>query len=74
MLKVDKKITEISYDDMINTMVNDIKEMDCYELKSLFEDMYPVLVEDVEGNEGKQVVVKLDETNVIPGFTLKDIF
>lgn len=72
-LSVNKTSTEASVEDVIERMITDIKEADMDSLKAIFESMYPVIMEDVEGNEGEQVRLTVDFKEA-PGVNLKEIF
>lgn len=72
-LKVSAMTTQVNQQVLEQRMIADIKEMDMDNLKNLFEFMYPVKVEDVEGLEGEEVHVTVDHQNA-PGLSLEDIF
>ena len=72
-LKVKEKSAQVSVDVLEQRMIEDIKEMDMDALKDLFQYMYPVVVEDVEGLEGEEVTVFVDFQEA-PGADLEDIF
>lgn len=52
-LRVKAKTVQVSQQVLEQRMIEDIKEMDMDNLKALFEYMYPVKVEDVDGLEGE---------------------
>lgn len=72
-LKVKEKHVQVSVDVLEDRMIQDIREMDMDALKDLFQYMYPVVVEDVEGLEGEEVEVHVDQQEA-PGADLEDIF
>jgi chromosomal replication initiation ATPase DnaA len=72
-LKVKATSAEVGVDVLIETMINDIRQMDMDGLKGVFESMYPVVIEDVEGLEGEEVTVYVDFQEA-PGADLEDIF
>ncbi len=72
-LKINATTTKVNQQVLEQRMITDIKEMDMDSLKNLFEFMYPVKVEDVEGMEGEEVHVTVDHQNA-PGMSLEDIF
>ena len=72
-LKVKATTAQVGQEVLEQRMIEDIKEMDMDNLKMLFEFMYPVKVEDVDGLEGEEVVVTVDEQEA-PGSSLEDIF
>lgn len=72
-LKVNAKMVQVSQKVLEQTMIEDIREMDMDSLTDLFQYMYPVKVDDVQGMEGEEVIVKVDE-NQMSGGDLNDIF
>jgi hypothetical protein len=72
-LKIKAKSVQIGQQVLEKRMIEDIKEMDMDNLKALFEYMYPVKVEDVEGLEGEEVHVTVDHQQA-PDMDLEDIF
>lgn len=72
-LKVAAVTVQVNQQVLEQRMIEDIKEMDMDNLKMLFEFMYPVIVEDVEGLEGEEVTVYVDFQEA-PGADLEDIF
>ncbi len=72
-LKINATTTKVNQQVLEQRMITDIKEMDMDSLKNLFEFMYPVKVEDVEGMEGEEVHVTVDHQSA-PGMSLEDIF
>jgi len=72
-LKVRATTTVVNQKILEQRMIEDIKEMDIDNLKSLFEYMYPVIVEDVDGSEDGDVHVFVDFQEA-PGLELEDIF
>ena len=72
-LKVKATSAEVGVDVLIETMINDIRQMDMDGLKGVFQSMYPVIIEDVEGAEGEEVTVYVDFQEA-PGADLEDIF
>ncbi len=72
-LKINATTVQVNQQVLEQRMITDIKEMDMDSLKNLFEFMYPVKVEDVEGMEGEEVHVTVDHQNA-PGMSLEDIF
>lgn len=72
-LKVRATTVKVGQEVLEQRMIEDIKEMDMDSLKELFEHMYPVKVEDVEGAEGEEVHVTVDYQEA-PGLDLEDIF
>lgn len=72
-LKVNAKMVQVSQKVLEQRMIEDIREMDMDSLTDLFQYMYPVKVDDVQGMEGEEVIVKVDE-NQMSGGDLNDIF
>ena len=72
-LKVMATTVQVGQEVLEQRMIQDIKEMDMDSLKELFEHMYPVKVEDVDGAEGEEVHVTIDHQEA-PGLSLEDIF
>jgi chromosomal replication initiation ATPase DnaA len=72
-LKIKAKTVQVGQEVIEQRMIADIKEMDMDNLKALFEYMYPVKVEDVDGLEGEEVHVTVD-FQAAPGLDLEDIF
>lgn len=72
-LRIKAKTAQVSQQVLEQRMIEDIKEMDMDNLKALFEYMYPVKVEDVDGLEGEEVYVTVDFQEA-PGMDLEDIF
>lgn len=72
-LKVKATTVQVGQQVLEQRMIEDIKEMDMDSLKELFEHMYPVRVEDVDGAEGEEVHVTVDHQEA-PGLSLQDIF
>ncbi len=72
-LKIKAKTVQVSQQVLEQRMIEDIKEMDMDNLKALFEHMYPVKVEDVDGLEGEEVRVTVDFQEA-PEMDLEDIF
>jgi len=72
-LRVKAKTVQVSQQVLEQRMIEDIKEMDMDNLKALFEYMYPVKVEDVDGLEGEEVHVTIDFQEA-PDMDLEDIF
>lgn len=72
-LRVKAKTVQVSQQVLEQRMIEDIKEMDMDNLKVLFEYMYPVKVEDVDGLEGEEVHVTIDFQEA-PDMDLEDIF
>jgi hypothetical protein len=68
-LKVKQNKVQVNQKTLEERMIEDIKEMDMDNLKMLFEFMYPVIVDDVEGLEGEEVVVTAED-----GLSLDEIF
>ncbi len=69
-LKVNSKSVQVNQEVLEQRMIEDIKEMDMDNLKMLFEFMYSVTVDDVEGLEGEEVTVSVNDENM----NLSDIF
>jgi chromosomal replication initiation ATPase DnaA len=69
-LKVNSKSIQVNQEVLERRMIEDIKEMDMDNLKMLFEFMYSVTVDDVEGLEGEEVIVSIVEDDM----NLSDIF
>jgi len=72
-LNVKTKTVQVGQQVLEQRMIEDIREMDMDSLTDLFQYMYPVKVEDVEGLEGEEVIVTVDESQM-PGGDLNDIF
>jgi len=72
-LRVAAATVQVNQQVLEQRMIEDIKEMDMDNLKMLFEFLYPVKVEDVEGLEGEEVHVTVDHQEA-PGLDLEDIF
>jgi len=72
-LRIKAKTVQVSQQVLEQRMIEDIKEMDMDNLKVLFEYMYPVKVEDVDGLEGEEVHVTVDFQEA-PEMDLEDIF
>ena len=72
-LRIKAKTVQVSQQVLEQRMIEDIKEMDMDNLKALFEYMYPVKVEDVDGLEGEEVHVTIDFQEA-PDMDLEDIF
>jgi hypothetical protein len=72
-LKIKATTVQVGQQVLEQRMIEDIKEMDMDSLKELFEHMYPVRVEDVDGAEGEEVYVTVDHQEA-PGLSLEDIF
>jgi chromosomal replication initiation ATPase DnaA len=68
-LKVKQNKVQVNQKTLEERMIEDIKEMDMDNLKMLFEFMYPVIVDDVEGLEGEEVVITAED-----GLSLDEIF
>jgi hypothetical protein len=68
-LKANQKSVQVNQKTLEERMIEDIKEMDMDNLKMLFEFMYSVTVDDVEGLEGEDVIVTAED-----GLNLDDIF
>ena len=68
-LKVKQNKVQVNQKTLEERMIEDIKEMDMDSLKMLFEFMYPVIIDDVEGLEGEEVIVTAAD-----GFSLDEIF
>lgn len=68
-LKVNQRSVQVNQKVLEERMIEDIKEMDMDNLKMLFEFMYPIEVDDVEGLEGEEVIVKSQD-----GINLNEIF
>jgi chromosomal replication initiation ATPase DnaA len=69
-LKVNSKSVQVNQEVLEQRMIADIKEMDMDGLKTIFEYMYPVIVDDVEGLEGEEVIISIVEDDM----NLSDIF
>jgi hypothetical protein len=70
VLSVNKKSVEVNQKVLEKRLIADIKEMDMDNLKMLFEFMYDVKVDDVEGLEGEEVIVTVNDDDM----SLDDIF
>lgn len=73
-LAVNETSVEVSVDTLINRMIEDIREGDMDAIKHIAESMYPIIVEDVEGMEGEEVVIKLNPEEVDDDTRLKHVF
>jgi hypothetical protein len=71
-LKVKATSVEVNQKVLEERIIEDIREADMDTLKAVFEFMYPVKVEDVEGMEGEEVIVTTTED--ADGMTLDEIF
>lgn len=72
-LKVNAKTVQVNQKVLEQRMIEDIREMDMDVLTDLFQYMYPVKVDDVQGMEGEEVIVTVDESQMSGG-DLNDIF
>lgn len=72
-LNVKAKTVQVGQEVLEQRMIEDIREMDMDALTDLFQYMYPVKVDDVEGLEGEEVIVTVDD-NQMSGGDLNDIF
>jgi chromosomal replication initiation ATPase DnaA len=72
-LNVKAKTVQVGQQVLEQRMIEDIREMDMDALTDLFQYMYPVKVDDVQGMEGEEVIVTVDESQMSGG-DLNDIF
>lgn len=76
-LLVKEKSVQVHSDILEERMIDDIMSMDLDNLKMLFEFMYPVTVDDVEGLDGEglcveEVIITLKEDSGLD--SLSDVF
>ena len=76
-LLVKEKKVQVNHKVLEEKMIDDIMSMDLDDLKMLFEFMYPVTVDDVEGVDGgglhiEEVIVSLKDDSGLD--SLSDVF